>query len=141
MKKGVSMMVVVIATVVMMILISSASVIGNESLKTAQFEEYKSCIMRIQDDVNYYYVENGSLPIQQEENGNIIVAIESLEPELYQQIVANQDYLGNLYLIDIAKLEDSTLSNTQDVFLIAEHSHHVYSMQGFLYHSEKYYTI
>lgn len=141
MKKGISMMMLVVATSVMMILITSASVIGINSINTANFEEYKSVLNRISDDVNYYYIENDTLPIKSSD-GYMIVDPSSISYEFYSQVVAQGDELDTLYVIDLEKLEDSTIDfNEDDVFLVSGSSHNIYSLDGFLYKSKIYYKI
>jgi len=58
------MMILVIAVAVMMILITSASVIGRNSIQTANFESYQSILNRIGNEVNVYYTTYGKLPIE-----------------------------------------------------------------------------
>lgn len=141
MKKGISMMMLVIATSVMMILITSASVIGINSINTANFEEYKSVLERVEDDVNYYYVKNGTLPIK-ESNGFEIVDKASINIEFYNQVIEEGDSTDILYIIDLEKLEDSTINfNDNDIFVVAKNSHNVYSLNGFSYKSKTYYKI
>lgn len=143
MKNGISMMMLVIATAVMLILVTSASVIGISSVNTANFEEYKSVLSRISDDVNYYYVENGSLPVKNEGSGVEVVDALSLGLEFYNQVVDSGDESDELYIIDMEKLEDSTVkfSNENDVFLVANNSHNIYSLNGYIYKSKVYYKI
>ncbi|MDO4283045.1 MAG: hypothetical protein Q4D02_05340 [Clostridia bacterium] len=142
MKKGISMMMLVVATSVMMIIITSASVIGMNSINTANFEEYRSVLSRVEDDVNYYYVENDSLPIQFDEEGIMVVDPSSINSELYNQVIEMGDENNDLYVIDTAKLNDNTIYfSNQDVFLVASNSHNIYSLNGFKYKSKVYYKI
>lgn len=141
MKKGISMMMLVIATSVMMILITSASIIGINSVNTANFEEYKSVLERISDDVNYYYIKNGTLPIK-DSSGVEIIDPSSINKEFYSQVIDAGDSIDILYIIDLEKLEDNTVNFTEnDIFVVAKTSHNVYSLNGFSYKSKTYYKI
>lgn len=143
MKKGISMMMLVVATAVMMILITSASVIGINSVNTANFEEYKSVLSRIADDVNYYYIENDTLPVKSDENGIQVIDASSINSEFYRQVIEQGDENNQLYIIDLGKLEDSTISfsDKDGIYLVANNSHNVYSLNGFKYKSRVYYKI
>ena len=72
MKKGLSLSTVVIAISIMLILVSSVSVIGSSAITSANFEEYKSNIDRVSDEVNIYVTDNGTLPVTNE-----VIAIKS----------------------------------------------------------------
>lgn len=141
MNKGISMMMLVVATSIMMILITSASVIGINSINTAKFEEYKSILERVSDDVNYYYIENGTLPIK-DSSGIEIIDPSSINNEFYNQVIEAGDSTDILYIIDLEKLEDNTINfNENDIFVVARNSHNVYSLSGFTYKSKTYYKI
>ena len=73
MKKGLSLSTVVIAISIMLILVSSVSVIGSSAITSANFEEYKSNIDRVSDEVNIYVTDNGTLPVTNE-----VIAMNSL---------------------------------------------------------------
>ena len=65
-KSGVTLSVIVIAVVLMVITISSASIIGTRAISTANFEEYKSELNRVSNNVNEYYLSNKKLPVTNE---------------------------------------------------------------------------
>lgn len=140
MKDGISLLIVTIAIAVMLILVSTASVIGNNAIKSANFEEYVSTLNRVQTLVNEYYVENKELPVI-----NQIVSKESLGNEFMSQVSNNSDLDNNLYVLDISKLNMPTIdmgngtAATKDVFIVAEDTHNVYYMKGFKYKNVVYY--
>ena len=141
MKKGISLTTVVIAISVMMILITSVSVIGSSAINSANFEEYKSVIERVADELNIYVTENKSLPIKNE-----AVSANNLGSDFVENLKENNDLLNNLYVIDISKLDDynfekgkGTISD-KDVFVVAENSHNVYYLKGFKYRGKVYFT-
>ena len=141
MKKGISMVTVLIAVSVMMILVSSVSVIGSSAISSANFEEYKSKVERVADEINIYINENGTLPIT-----NQIVSINSLGGDFLEAVKEKNDLSNKFYVVDISKLNDYSIDkgkgnlNNKDVFLIAENSNNVYYLKGFKYKGKVYFN-
>lgn len=141
MKKGFSLSTVVIAISIMLILISSVSVIGSSAISSANFDEYKSQIERVSDEINIYINENGNLPIKNEE-----VDINSLGTDFLNQARENGDTTNKFYVIDISKLNDYSLKKgngnveDKDVFLVAENTNNVYYLKGFKYRGKVYFS-
>ena len=102
MRKGVSLTTVVIAITVMMILIASVSVIGSSAINSANFEEYKSEIERVANEVNLYITENDTLPTTNE-----VISINTLESEFLNSLNENNDISNKLYVVDISKSDGS----------------------------------
>ena len=141
MKKGISMVTVLIAVSVMMILISSVSAIGSSAISSANFEEYKSKVERVADEINIYINENGTLPIT-----NQSVSINSLGGDFLEAVKEKNDLSNKFYVVDISKLNDYSIENgkgnlnNKDVFLIAENSNNVYYLKGFKYKGKVYFN-
>ena len=141
MKKGVSLTTVVIAITVMMILIASVSVIGSSAINSANFEEYKSEIERVANELNLYITENDTLPTTNE-----VISINTLESEFLNSLNENNDISNKLYVVDISKLNDYNLEkgkgtvSDKDVFVVAEDSNNVYYLKGFRYRGKVYFT-
>ena len=141
MKKGFSLSTVVIAISIMLILISSVSVIGSSAISSDNFDEYKSQIERVSDEINIYINENGNLPIKNEE-----VDINSLGTDFLNQARENGDTTNKFYVIDISKLNDYSLKKgngnveDKDVFLVAENTNNVYYLKGFKYRGKVYFS-
>lgn len=142
MKKGITMSVVLVAIVIMMLIISAATVVGTNAVSTANFEEFKSIISRVSDDINEYYVKNNELPVKNE-----IVATASLPQDMQSILSKNGDLDDKLYVVDMSKINDATLKKgrgtieSQDVFLVSETKQNVYYLKGYKYKSVVYYTI
>lgn len=142
MKKGITMSVVLVAIVIMMLIISAATVVGTNAVSTANFEEFKSIISRVSDDINEYYVKNNELPVKNE-----IVATASLPQDMQSILSKNGDLDDKLYVVDMSKIDDATLKKgrgtieSQDVFLVSETKQNVYYLKGYKYKSVVYYTI
>lgn len=142
MKKGITMSVVLVAIVIMMLIISSATVVGTNAVSTANFEEFKSIISRVSDNINEYYVKNDELPVKNE-----IVATASLPQDMQSALSKNGDLDDKLYVVDMSKINDATLKKgrgtieSQDVFLVSETKQNVYYLKGYKYKSVVYYTM
>lgn len=141
MKKGLSLSTVVIAISIMLILVSSVSVIGSSAITSANFEEYKSNIDRVSDEVNIYVTDNGTLPVTNE-----VIAINSLGQDFLNQVKENGDLANKFYLIDISKLNDYNIKKgrgnveNKDVFLVTENTNNVYYLKGFKYRGKVYFN-
>lgn len=141
MKKGLSLSTVVIAISIMLILVSSVSVIGSSAITSANFEEYKSTIDRIADEVNIYITDNGNLPVTNE-----VVAINSLGQDFLNQVKENGDLANKFYIVDISKLNDYSIKKgkgnveNKDVFLVTENTNNVYYLKGFKYRGKVYFN-
>ena len=141
MKKGLSLSTVVIAISIMLILVSSVSVIGSSAITSANFEEYKSNLDRVSDEVNIYVTDNGTLPVTNE-----VIAIYSLGQDFLNQVKENGDLANKFYLVDISKLNDYNIKKgrgnveNKDVFLVTENTNNVYYLKGFKYRGKVYFN-
>lgn len=141
-KKGITLLVLIIAILVMLILISSAAVIGFNSINTANFDEYMSKLNRVSDDVNQYYLSNKKLPVTDEQ-----VDALSLGDQFESEVITNNDSNNKLYVIDMSKIEDPSIKigngtvQNKDVFLVAENSQNIYYLNGFNYKSKTYFSL
>lgn len=139
-KSGVTLLVIIMSLVVMMIIITSASVVGSNSITQANFEEYKSSLSRVEDNINSYYLENGKLPITNE-----VVSATSLGKDFYNNVVENKDDNNKLFIVNISLLQNDTLKKgygtviDKDVFLVAENSHNIYYLKGFKFRGQTIY--
>ncbi len=141
MRKGLSLATVVVAISIMLILVSSVSVIGSSAISSANFEEYKSTIDRIADEVNIYITDNGNLPVTNE-----VIAINSLGKDFLNQVKENGDLANKFYIVDISKLNDYSVKKgkgnveNKDVFLVTENTNNVYYLKGFKYRGKVYFN-
>lgn len=142
MKKGVTMSVVLIAIVVMMMLISSATVIGTASIRTAKYEEFRSSVQRVADNINEYYIKNKSLPVRNE-----VIASNSLEETFQLELDKKGDLNEKLFVVDMSKIGDASIEigrgtiSSGDVFLVSEESQNVYYLKGHRYKNVVYYGV
>ncbi|MCX8074706.1 MAG: hypothetical protein N2749_03865 [Clostridia bacterium] len=103
-KRGVTLIIVMVAVVIMFIIITSASVIGSGSIKTANFQNYQSKLSRASNAINEYYLKNNKLPVTGEE-----VSVDTLSSDFINQIVDNNDSKNKLFVVDASLLQDSTI--------------------------------
>ena len=140
MKKGITVSTLSIAVVIMLILVSTSSVAGIRAINTATYEEFKSKLSRIADDVNIYVKSNGTLPVKNE-----IVSQAGMNDKLKTLLVKNGDGSNRLYVLDLEKLSTESINlgrgttENMDVFLVAENSNNVYYLKGYNYRGEKFY--
>ncbi|MDD3304208.1 MAG: type II secretion system protein [Clostridia bacterium] len=141
MKRGITLSIVLIAIVIMITLITTASVVGAGAIGTANFESFKSNVTRTADAVNEYYLKNEILPTTNE-----IIAADSVSNELRQLLAEKGDINAKLYVVDMSKLNDSTIENgkgtlkDKDVYFIAENSLNVYYLKGYKYRANRYFS-
>jgi type II secretory pathway pseudopilin PulG len=139
-KSGITLIILLTAIVVMIIIITSASVIGAGAITAANFEEYKASLSRVQDNINLYYIANGTLPITNE-----IVSGSSLGTDFYNNVAANGDENNRLYVVDISLVKNDTIRKgigtvvNKDVFLVSENSHNIYYLRGFKFKGQVIY--
>lgn len=139
-KSGVTLLVIIMSIVVMMIIITSASVVGSNAITQANFEEYKSSLSRVEDNINSYYLENGKLPITNE-----VVSATSLGTDFYNNVVENKDDNNKLFIVNISLLQNDTLKKgygtviDKDVFVVAENTHNIYYLKGFKFRGQTIY--
>lgn len=142
MKKGVTMSVVLIAVVIMLILITSATVVGTSSISTANYEDFKSIVSRLSNDVNEYYIKNGELPIKNE-----VIATDSLNSLFREELDKKGDLNKKLFVVDMTKINDATINigrgntSSEDIFLVTEDSQNIYYLKGHEYKKVKYYGV
>lgn len=140
-KSGITFSVVSVAIVIMLVVISSASIIGTRAISTANFEEYKSEISRVSDNVNEYYVKNKTLPVTNE-----IIDINTLDNALKNEIIQKGDNYATMYVIDISLIKDTSIKNgngdvlSKDVYLLSDKTQNVYYLKGFKYNGTVYYS-
>lgn len=141
MKKGVSLVTAIIAVSIMMILVSSVCVIGSSAISSANFEEYKSQIERVADEINIYINEKDILPVT-----NQNVSIDSLGQDFLNEVKEKNDLSNKFYIVDVSKLADYSIKkgkgnlNNKDIFLLAENTNNVYYLKGFKYRGKVYFT-
>ncbi len=139
-KSGVTLLVIIMSVIVMMIIITSASVVGSNAIIQANFEEYRSGLSRVEDNINSYYLENGKLPITNE-----VVSANSLGTDFYNNVVENKDDNNKLFVVNISLLQNDTLKKgygtliNKDVFLVAENTHNIYYLKGFNFRGQTIY--
>lgn len=140
-KEGVTFSVVMVAIVLILIVISSASIVGSKAIATANFEEFKSEVQRVSDNVNEYYVKNEVLPLK-----TAIFNLDDFDADFRSLVISKEGANPALYVVDISAIKDTTIKNgngdvnSKDVYLVSEKTQNVYYLAGFKYNGTTYYT-
>lgn len=133
--KGITM-ITLIVTILLMLIIAGVTI--NQSVKNIEARKIDSLyadLELLEDKVNTYYLNNGSLPIKEEFKG-------SDNFKSVRNVNDNNVY----YVIDISKLEGVSLSmkldfTGDDVYIMNEQSHTVYFPKGLTIDGETYYML
>lgn len=140
-KSGVTFSVVMVAIVIMLIVISTATTIGTRAISTANFEEYKSEIGRVSDNINEYYIKNKVLPVTNE-----VIDVNTASDSLKNEIMKNGDIDSSIYVVDISLITDVSIKNgkgnilSKDVYLVSDKTQNVYYFNGFKYNGTVYHS-
>ena len=74
------------------------------------------------------------------------VAADTVSNELKQLLAQRGDINSKLYVVDMSKIDDSTIENgkgnlnNKDVYIVAEETLNVYYLKGYTYRSVKYFS-
>lgn len=134
MKRGITLSIMAITVTIMVIVISTATIIGTNTMKAASYEEYISKIKRVEDEVNFYIESEGILPITGE-----VISKTGCKPEFINVLNANGDSQNDLYIIDMNKLNVISVNigygsvDDNDIFLITSNTNNIYYYGGFKY--------
>lgn len=139
-QKGITLVIIVATVVVMAIIVGTISYNSMSSFKLNQY--YKMCadIELLDEKIALYYLEhkddaddtNFGLPIDDEK---VEASATSADKVNY-----NPNNSGNLYKIDLTKLDNLSLNNTGD-FYIDKQSHTIYYSYGIEIEGDTYYTV
>lgn len=139
-KSGISLMVLVIAIGIMFILISSVSVVGYNSIVSANYEKYQGELSQIADLVNVYYIENKSLPVTNE-----IIDPQSISYDFINETIDNNDEFNKLLVIDMNKIDNLNIKkgkgniSNQDIYVVSENAQNIYYVKGFKFEGKTVY--
>ena len=142
--KGITLITLSITIIIMMILSFTVSVNTSMYIERKKTTNFDSDIMKLQEEISHYYVENKELPI-----ANKYTNVDMLEKDIND----NENY----YVIDLAEFEDLELSygqdyyeitdytleisDLEDIYIVNEQSHAIYYPKGIEYDGIRYYTI
>ena len=144
-QKGITLILLALTVLIMIIILGTITYTSMDSFKMDQY--YKMCadIELIDGKVSLYYlkhkddeISNFGLPI----DNNKVRASAELETIVTTEgnVNYNPNNCGELYKIDLAKLDNLTLNHDGD-FYIDKQSHTVYYSQGYEVDGDVYYTI
>lgn len=97
---------------------------------------------RVADNVNEYYLNNGTLPVKKE-----IISSASLNVDFRNELSRKGDLEEKLYVVDMGKINDASITigrsstASEDVFLVSEKSQNVYYLKGVTFKKVKYHGV
>ncbi len=133
-QKGITLMILVVTIIIMSIIVGSISFSSSSSFKMKGYYDMCADIELLDEKIAIYYVQNKTLPITAETK-NIQELIENYTSD---NVNYNPNNSGNLQKIDLSKLENLSLSQTD--YYIDEVSHTIYSATKTELEGQDYYT-
>lgn len=134
-QKGITLMILVVTVVVMAILIGTISFDSSSAFKMQSYYNMCSDIESLDEKIAIYYVKNKELPIISEDYKNISDIIDDYSEN---NVNYNPNNSGNLYKVDLSKLDNLSLNHTN--YYIDEESHTIYATKGVQLDDGTYYT-
>lgn len=133
--KGITMITLIITIIVILIILGVTIYESVENIKARKIDLLYSDLELLEDKVNTYYLNNGTIPIKEEFKG-------SENFKTVRNVNDNNVY----YVIDISSLDGVSLNmkldfTGDDVYIMNEKSHTVYYPKGLTIDNETYYTL
>ena len=133
-QKGITLMILVVTIIIMSIIVGSISFSSSSTFKMKGYYDMCADIELLDEKIAIYYVKNKSLPITAQTK-NIQELIENYASD---NVNYNPNNSGNLHKIDLSKLENLSLRQTD--YYIDEVSHTIYSATKTELEGQHYYT-
>lgn len=133
-QKGVTLTILIATVVVMAIIAGSISYNSLSSMKMNKYYNMCSDIELLDEKISLYYLQNKELPILEAKDVNGIIKDYSEDNVNY-----NPNNSNTLYKIDLSKLENLSLKNTE--YYIDSRSHTIYSLHGIKIEGKIYHTV
>jgi hypothetical protein len=135
-EKGVTLMILVTTIVIISLIVGSISYSSVSTYKMNAYYNMRSDIELLDEKIALYYIQNEKqLPIIESDSKNI----NDLITNYYANNVNyNPNNSGNLYKIDLEKLDNLSLNYTN--YYIDEQSHTIYKSKGVKVGNDVYYT-
>lgn len=132
-QKGITLMILVITIIVMSIIVGTLSYNSINSFRMNAYYNMCADIELLDEKIALYYLEHKTLPIIKEEPKEIKESMEE------GNVNYNPNNSGTLYLIDLSKLSNLSLTNSE--YYIDEQSHTIYSSYGKKVGENIYFTV
>lgn len=135
-QKGVTLMILVITVIMLSIILGTITYNSVSSYRLNMYYMMCSDIELLDEKIALYYLENKEIPIIE----GVYLPIADLISD-YQEgnVNYNPNNSGNLYQIDLTKLNNLTLKNS--IYYIDEQSHTIYASNGRKIGDNIYYTV
>lgn len=140
MKNGISLVSLMVTIVIIVLLTTTVSISALSSINNAKKISFATEISFIQENVNNYYIKNGSVPVLEK----IDFDINEID-ELYRNQFKLEDILP-MYKLDLGKLGkiDNIFGkgkNLNDFYVVSKNSNNVYYLAGISDGKNMYYTL
>ena len=119
--KGITLTVLAITVIVMLLLVSVITVSAIKNYKIMRLRNMYADLQVLTEKVGVYFLEKKTIPMKEK-----VERPEFLKEEMERNINDNEVY----YVLDISKLENLSLNNAKDTYIINEMSHEIYSVKG-----------
>lgn len=148
-EKGINLISLTVSVMVILILTSVTLYNIRDNLGIQNLKSMQSDIGNLRDKVSSYYAQYGKIPVDTSKEYTNIQNLVNAE------IISNQVDIGKFYAIDLAAMENITLSygrdyanietaediNTlTDLYIINETSHNIFYAKGIVLDQETFYT-
>lgn len=142
--KGITLITLSITIIIMMILSFTVSVNTSMYIERKKKTNFETDIIKLQEEVSHYYVENKELPIANKYTNVDMLEKDINDNENYYVIdLAEFEDLGLNYGQDYYKIIDYTLeiNDLEDIYIINQQSHAIYYPKGIMYGGVINYTV
>lgn len=142
-KSGISLVVLLITIIVALILLSASTIKILDASENATLSAFAEELRSLEDSSKEYYLQNGSIPAVDTNNGMSVSDVLNLNNEertlISEELMLNSDNQDTtkFYKLDLSKLNVTTTTrgvqkkgNERDIYLIAYPSFRVYYLDG-----------
>lgn len=132
-QNGITLMILVITIIAMSIIVGTISYHSINSFRINAYYNMCADIEVLDEKIALYYLKHGTLPVITEQPKEIEESMEE------GNVNYNPNNSGTLYLIDLGKLKNLSLTNSE--YYIDEQSHTIYSSYGKKVDDTTYFTV
>ena len=130
--RGVTLITMVITIIVMLILTTTILFSVTNRMSSQMVDNLYSDLTILRDKVNLYYLKYGKLPLGEE-----YITISQIPTN----ILNPNDEGSKYYVIDVNAIENLSLNNANDIYVINEGTHTIYYPSGVEYEGVTYYRL
>lgn len=142
-EKGITLVTLVTTILVMSILTITLTASLKNTQEIKKYNNVKSDILSLEQEVKIYYLKNGSLPVYENEKYDITTESSKF---FVPKKDRNPNDSGNYYEINLQLIETklnkgNLISSEKDLYVVNEKSFTVYYLEGIKLGNDTYYTV